>query len=141
MNSRSLRSFAVARRASEGALCPSLARRATGCLALGFYLFLAESMVAAPPAPVVVEVVADYSGATAEEVERQVTIPLEVTLAGMPGLEHLRSQSRFGLSVVRVHFKKTPAAKARQESADPRSCSWISDQPTTWQPRSVNEYP
>ena len=38
------------------------------------------------PAPAIVEVIAMFPGASAEEVERQVTIPLEVTFAGMPGL-------------------------------------------------------
>ena len=38
------------------------------------------------------------TGRSAEEIERQVTIPLEVTLAGMPGLKVIRSKSLFGLS-------------------------------------------
>ena len=56
------------------------------------------------PAPAIIEVVAQYPGASAEEVERQVTIPLEVGLAGMPGLETTRSKSLFGLSHVRNQF-------------------------------------
>ena len=39
------------------------------------------------PAPAIVEVFAQFPGASAEEMERQVTIPLEVTFAGMPGLK------------------------------------------------------
>ena len=38
------------------------------------------------PAPAIIEVIAQFPGASAEEIERQVTIPLEVALAGMPGL-------------------------------------------------------
>src|SRR5262245_15504911 len=56
------------------------------------------------PAPAIIEVVAQFPGASAEEVERQVTIPLEVALAGMPGLETTRSKSLFGLSHVRNQF-------------------------------------
>jgi cobalt-zinc-cadmium resistance protein CzcA len=56
------------------------------------------------PAPAIIEVVAQYPGASAEEVERQVTIPLEVTLAGMPGLKYTRSKSLFGLSHLRNQF-------------------------------------
>src|SRR5262245_37657214 len=56
------------------------------------------------PAPAIIEVVAQYPGASAEEVERQVTIPLEVALAGMPGLEVTRSKSLFGLSHIRNQF-------------------------------------
>src|SRR5262245_59586091 len=57
------------------------------------------------PAPAIVEVIAPYPGASAEEVERQVTIPLEVALAGMPGLETTRSKSLFGLSHIRNQFE------------------------------------
>src|SRR5919201_1763641 len=56
------------------------------------------------PAPAIIEVVAQYPGAGAEEVERQVTVPLEVALAGMPGLDTTRSKSLFGLSHVRNQF-------------------------------------
>jgi cobalt-zinc-cadmium resistance protein CzcA len=40
-----------------------------------------------------------------EEVERQVTFPVEMSLGGLPGLESLRSVSQFGLSQVIVTFK------------------------------------
>src|SRR5437899_11866755 len=56
------------------------------------------------PAPAIIEVVAQYPNASAEEVERQVTIPLEVALAGMPGLETTRTKSLFGLSHIRNQF-------------------------------------
>ena len=49
--------------------------------------------------PVIVEVIAAYPGASAEEVERQVTVPLEATFAGMPRLKSLRSKSSTGLSL------------------------------------------
>ena len=48
--------------------------------------------------------VALYPGASAEEVERQVTIPLEVTFAGMPGLRTIRSQSLYGLSDLKMNW-------------------------------------
>jgi Cu/Ag efflux pump CusA len=68
------------------------------------------------PEPVVVDVIAPFPAASAEEVERQVTIPLEVSLAGMPGLETTRSQSLFGLALVRTEFAAgTDAWKHRQE--------------------------
>jgi cobalt-zinc-cadmium resistance protein CzcA len=57
------------------------------------------------PAPAIVEVVAQYPGASAEEVERQVSIPLEVAFAGMPGLTMTRSKSLFGLSHIRNQFE------------------------------------
>jgi cobalt-zinc-cadmium resistance protein CzcA len=53
---------------------------------------------------VIVEVAAPFHGASPEEAERQVTIPLEVALAGLAHLQSLRSQSSFGMAVVRVRF-------------------------------------
>src|SRR5262245_24433752 len=79
------------------------------CLALvavGVYAFLNVNVEAYPdPAPAIIEVVAQYPGASAEEVERQITIPLEVALAGMPGLQVTRSKSLFGLSHLRNQFE------------------------------------
>src|SRR5438309_11061969 len=70
---------------------------------LGVYAFLNVNVEAYPdPAPAIVEVVAQYPGASAEEVERLVTIPLEVTFKGMPGLNAIRSQSLFGLSDLKM---------------------------------------
>ena len=71
----------------------------------GGYAFTHVNIEAYPdPAPAIIEVVAQYPGASAEEVERQVTVPLEVALAGMPELETTRSKSLFGLSHVRNQF-------------------------------------
>jgi cobalt-zinc-cadmium resistance protein CzcA len=71
----------------------------------GGYAFVKINVEAYPdPAPAIIEVIAQYPGASAEEVERQVTIPLEVTLAGMPGLRYTRSKSLFGLSHLRNQF-------------------------------------
>jgi cobalt-zinc-cadmium resistance protein CzcA len=72
---------------------------------LGIYSFMNVNVEAYPdPAPAIVEVVAQFPGASAEEVERQVTIPLEVTFAGMPGLKTIRSQSLYGLSSVKMSW-------------------------------------
>src|SRR5437016_2490353 len=85
--------------------------------AVGAYAFLHVNVEAYPdPAPAIIEVIAHYPGASAEEIERQVTIPLEVTLAGMPGLKYTRSKSLFGLSHLRNQFEYgVDYYKARQE--------------------------
>src|SRR5271154_86656 len=71
----------------------------------GTYAFMHVNVEAYPdPAPAIVEVVAQYPGASAEEIERQVTIPLEVALAGIPGLKYTRAKSMFGLSHLRNQF-------------------------------------
>jgi len=56
------------------------------------------------PVPPLVEVIVQPPGWSAEEVERYVTIPLEIGLAGMPGLDHVRSQSLYGLGDVKCYF-------------------------------------
>jgi cobalt-zinc-cadmium resistance protein CzcA len=72
---------------------------------VGGYAFIHINVEAYPdPAPAIIEVIAQYPGASAEEVERQVTIPLEVALAGMPGLDSTRSKSLFGLAHLRNQF-------------------------------------
>src|SRR5438094_4108435 len=85
--------------------------------AVGFFSFLNVNVEAFPdPAPAIVEVLALFPGASAEEVERQVTIPLEVTFAGMPGLKSIRSQSLFGLSDLKMSWHYgSPYETARQE--------------------------
>jgi cobalt-zinc-cadmium resistance protein CzcA len=57
------------------------------------------------PVPPLVEVITQPPGWSAEEVERYVTIPMEIGLSGMPGLDHVRSQSIFGLSDVKCYFR------------------------------------
>jgi cobalt-zinc-cadmium resistance protein CzcA len=79
---------------------------AVALAAVGVYSFLHVNVEAYPdPAPAIIEVVAQFPGASAEEVERQVTIPLEVTLAGMPGLKFCRTKSLFGLAHLRNQFE------------------------------------
>ncbi len=76
---------------------------AVGLAFVGMYSFLNVNVEAYPdPAPPIIEVVAQFPGASAEEIERQVTIPLEVTFAGMPGLNAMRSKSLFGLSDLKM---------------------------------------
>jgi len=55
--------------------------------------------------PVQVQINTVAPGMVAEEIERQITFPVELAMGGMPGLEGIRSASMFGLSVVVVTFK------------------------------------
>ncbi|MFM7107526.1 MAG: efflux RND transporter permease subunit, partial [Planctomycetaceae bacterium] len=55
--------------------------------------------------PVQVQINTVAPGMVAEEIERQITFPVELAMGGMPGLEELRSASMFGLSVVIVTFR------------------------------------
>src|SRR5271154_759002 len=49
-------------------------------------------------------VITQWPGRSAEEVEQQVTIPIEIQMAGMPHMTYLRSESIFGLSFVIMIF-------------------------------------
>jgi cobalt-zinc-cadmium resistance protein CzcA len=51
-----------------------------------------------------VTVITQWPGRSAEEVEQQVTIPIEIQMAGMPHMTYLRSESIFGLSFVIMIF-------------------------------------
>ncbi len=51
-----------------------------------------------------VDVIAQWPGISAEQIEQQVTIPIETTMNGIPGVVHVRSWSLFGLSSVEMVF-------------------------------------
>ncbi len=51
-----------------------------------------------------VDVIAQWPGISAEQIEQQVTIPLEIAMNGIPGVVHVRSWSIFGLSTVEMVF-------------------------------------
>src|SRR5262245_53475048 len=72
----------------------------------GLFAFRSLNIEAYPdPSPPTIEVIAQNAGWSAEEMERQVTVPLETQLNGMPGLDHLRSISLFGLTDIKCYFK------------------------------------
>ncbi len=56
------------------------------------------------PVPPMVEVVTQSSGLSAEEIERNITIPIEVQMSGLPHMTAIRAISLFGLSDVKMQF-------------------------------------
>ncbi len=56
------------------------------------------------PVPPMVEVVTQSTGLSAEEIERYITIPIEIQIAGIPHVTSVRTISLFGLSDVKVSF-------------------------------------
>jgi heavy metal efflux system protein len=52
-----------------------------------------------------VELISQWPGISAEQIEQQVTIPLETAMNGIPGVVHLRSFSLFGLSDLKLIFE------------------------------------
>jgi len=56
------------------------------------------------PVPPLVDVVTQSPGISAEEIERNVTTPIEIAIAGLPNVKAVRSISLFGLSDVKIQF-------------------------------------
>src|SRR5438874_1429729 len=88
-----------------------------GLIAAGVHSALNLNVEAYPdPTPPLVEVISQNPGASPEEMERLVGIPLETALNGMPGLEDLRSTSISGLNDIKCQFADgTDYWAARQE--------------------------
>ncbi|GBU17642.1 MULTISPECIES: CusA/CzcA family heavy metal efflux RND transporter [Methylobacterium] len=74
-------------------------------LALGYASYRQLNIEAYPdPVPPLVDVITQNPGQSADEIERYITIPLEVALAGIPNATVVRTISLFGLSDVKVQF-------------------------------------
>lgn len=69
---------------------------------IGFYNLNIEAYP--DPVPPMVEVLTQSNGTSAEEIERNVTVPIEIAIAGVPHITAVRSISLFGLSDVRIQF-------------------------------------
>src|SRR5215831_17258179 len=71
----------------------------------GLYAFKYLNIEAYPdPSPPTIEVIAQNPGWSAEEMERQITLPIETQQNGMPGIDRIRSISLFGLSDIKCYF-------------------------------------
>jgi cobalt-zinc-cadmium resistance protein CzcA len=87
-------------------------------LAAGVYALLRLDVEAYPdPSPPLVEFITQNPSWSAEEMERQVTLPIETVLFGIPDLVQVRSISVFGLSDVKLYFEyNTDYFTDRQEA-------------------------
>jgi len=83
----------------------------------GLYAFHLLDVVAYPdPSPPMIEVITQNPSLSSEEMERQITLPIEYGLAAMPGLTATRSISLFGLSDIKFYFEYgTDYFRDRQE--------------------------
>ena len=77
------------------------------------------------PCPPLVETLVQPVGWSAEEVERYVTIPMEVGLSGMRGLTYIRSQSLFSLSDIKCYFAWGTDYWADRQEVINRMTTWI----------------
>lgn len=72
----------------------------------GFYSWKQLSIEAYPDiGDVTSQVVTQVPGLAAEEIEQQITIPIERAINGLPGMHVMRSKSTFGLSMVTIVFE------------------------------------
>ncbi len=76
-----------------------------GALAAGVFCFIQLNIEAYPdPVPPLVEIVTQSTGQSAEEIERYITIPIEIQMAGIPHVNAIRTISLFGLSDIKIQF-------------------------------------
>jgi cobalt-zinc-cadmium resistance protein CzcA len=74
-------------------------------VAAGVFCFRVLNIEAYPdPVPPLVEVVTQSPGQSAEEIERYITVPIEIQMAGIPHVTAVRTISLFGLSDVKLQF-------------------------------------
>jgi cobalt-zinc-cadmium resistance protein CzcA len=62
-----------------------------------------------------VQVITQWPGRSAEEIERQVTVPVEIQMAGIPHLTHLRSTTLAGLSSLMLVFDDDSTSDINRE--------------------------
>lgn len=98
-------------------------------MAVGYWCFTQLKIEAYPDiADTNVIVVAQYEGRAAEEVEQQVTVPIERALQSTPNVLDRRSRTIFGLSVVQLTFKDgTDDYFARQQVIERLSSAELPD--------------
>ncbi len=78
---------------------------ATALIAGGLFAYKRLNIEAYPdPVPPLVEIVTQNPGQSSEEIERYITIPIEVQMAGLPYVTSVRTISLVGLSDVKVQF-------------------------------------
>src|SRR5882762_8970140 len=96
---RSLIAFCLSRR-------PLVLAAFAAFIGLGVVAFSTLNIEAYPdPAPPIIEIIAQWPGQSPEEVERYVTIPIEIAVASTPGLKYIRSNTVFALSFIRMQFE------------------------------------
>src|SRR5712691_6513365 len=76
-----------------------------GVLAAGAIAFTRLNIEAYPdPVPPLVDIITQNPGQSSEEIERYITVPIEIQMAGIPYVQAIRTISLFGLSDVKVQF-------------------------------------
>ena len=96
---RSLIAFCLSRR-------PLVLISFAAFLGLGYVAFRSMNIEAYPdPAPPIIEIIAQRPGQSPEDMERYVTIPIEIAVSSTPGLKFIRSNTVYALSFIRLQFE------------------------------------
>jgi len=75
-------------------------------LGAGYATFLKLNIEAYPdPSPPIIEIIAQWPGQSPEEVERYITMPIEIAVSSTPGLKFIRSNTVFALGFIRLQFE------------------------------------
>ena len=75
-------------------------------LGIGYAAFRSLNIEAYPdPAPPIIEIIAQWPGQSPEEVERYVTVPIEIAISSTPGLKFVRSNTVYALGFIRLQFE------------------------------------
>ena len=75
-------------------------------LGLGYTAFRSLNIEAYPdPTPPIIEIIAQWPGQSPEEMERYVTVPIEIAVSSTPGLRFIRSNTVYALSFMRLQFE------------------------------------
>src|ERR1044072_9380416 len=71
----------------------------------GLFAYATLNVEASPaPGPPLVDIITQNPGQSSEEIERYITVPIEIQMAGLPYVQALRTIAVFGLSDVKVQF-------------------------------------
>jgi cobalt-zinc-cadmium resistance protein CzcA len=71
----------------------------------GLFAYRTLNIEAYPdPVPPLVDIITQNPGQSSEEIERYITVPIEIQMAGLPYVQAIRTISLFGLSDVKVQF-------------------------------------
>src|SRR5436309_14023028 len=75
-------------------------------LGIGYAAFTTLNIEAYPdPAPPIIELIAQWPGQSPEEVERYVTIPIEIAVSSTPGLKYRRANTDYALGIIRLQYE------------------------------------
>ena len=102
----------------------------------GLFAYRTLNIEAYPdPVPPLVDIITQNPGQSSEEIERYITIPIEIQMAGMPNVQAIRTISLFGLSDVKVQFTYDVHLRARRSQLVINRLSQLPPLPNGAQPQ------